>query len=148
MNIQINNDGNVLETFHEEINIVKNHDRSLAIITSGFIELLINNIIDEKCKVKSKNINNLSIKFILLNELGIIDDKLYDILKDFNKIRNKAAHKAQFNIDKDTQQRFNNGLKRFGLPDRYGENDFCIFCKQLLGTLWNANLDEVKDIII
>ena len=52
------NSNDVLATFIAEINCVKQHHRSLVIITHGFIELFLNRIIDEKCKHGKKSITS------------------------------------------------------------------------------------------
>ncbi len=54
-NSKKNND--VLESFFEELIAVEEHHRSLVIIAHGYIELFLNNIIDEKCKHGKKRIN-------------------------------------------------------------------------------------------
>ena len=91
--MQTNSNVDVLRAFFEEINRVQQHNRSLVIITQGFIELFINRIIDKKLKHGKKRItsNNrdfpLSVKLTLLNELNHIDDKMYSVLNAFRKIR-------------------------------------------------------------
>jgi len=148
-----NSDQDVLATFFGELNSVKQHHRSLGIITHGFIELFLNRIIDDKCKHGKKRItsNNrdfpLSVKLTLLNELSLIDDKIYRILDGFRKIRNRAAHEASFIITDADWQLLNRGLDRF----IYGEskrkpNDLSHFCQLLIGTIWNENLDILSNV--
>ena len=148
-----NNNDDVLITFFEELNRVKQHHRTLIIITQGFIELFLNRIIDEKCKHGKKRItsNNrdfpLSVKLTLLNELNHIDDKMYSVLNVFRKIRNRAAHEATFDINEVEWQKLNNSLDRFisGESTRKPD-DLPHFCKLLIGAIWNENLDVVSDI--
>ena len=84
------------------------YDASLAprfqvLITQGFIDLLVNAVIDAKCKNAKKITDNTrdfpySIKLLLLNELGLLSDSLYRALHEFKKYRNKAAHEPLFRL--------------------------------------------------
>ena len=78
----------------------------------------------------------------MLNELSFLDDTLFQILDKFRKIRNQAAHEASFSITATEWRILNNGLDRF-LPgeSKLKPNDLAHFCKLLIGTLWNENLD-------
>ena len=150
-----NNEQDVFATFIGELNSVKQHNRSLVIITHGFIELFLNRIIDEKCKHGRKRItsNNrdfpLSVKLTLLHELNLIDDKIYKILDGFRKIRNRAAHEASFIITDANWQLLNSGLDRFIIGEsKRKPNDLVHFCKLLIGTIWNENLDIVSNICL
>jgi len=149
----LENELGVLESFFRELSAVENHHRSLVIIAHGYIELLLNSIIDAKCKHGKERItkNNrdfpLSVKLTLLNELGIVDDSLFNILDKFRKIRNRAAHEASFSITTAEWQVLNNGLNRF-IPgeSKIKPNDLSHFCKLLIGALWNENLNVVSSI--
>ena len=153
VNPKKNND--VLESFFNELIAVKEHHRSLVIIAHGYIELFLNSIINEKCKHGKTRITKnhrdfpLSVKLTILNELGIMDDTLFQILDYFRKIRNRAAHDASFSITFDDWQLLNQGLDRF-IPEesKVKPNDLAHFCKLLIGTLWNENLDIVLNIIL
>lgn len=147
------NNNDALVAFYEELNSVKQHHRSLVIITHGFIELFLNRIIDAKCKHGKKRITSsnrdypLSVKLILLNELNYIDDRMYSILNGFRKIRNRASHDASFVITDENWRILNSGLDRFisGESNRK-PNDLLHFCKLIIGALWNENLDILLDI--
>jgi hypothetical protein len=101
MEIQKKDEG-VLESFFKELIVAEEHPRSLVIIANGYIELFINALIDGKCKNGKKRItkNNrdypFSVKLTLLNELNILDETLFQILDNFRKTRNRAAHDASF----------------------------------------------------
>lgn len=149
----LENGQGVLESFFKEFSAVENHHRSLVIITHGYIELLLNSIIDVKCKHGKARITKhnrdfpLSVKLTLLNELGIVDDTLFKILDKFRKIRNRAAHEASFSISTEEWKVLNNGLSRF-IPgeSKIKPNDLSHFCKLLIGAIWNENLDIVSSI--
>jgi hypothetical protein len=146
-------DNGVLEAFFEELNSVKAHHRSLVIIVHGYIELFLNSIIDNKCKHGKERITKntrdytLSVKLILLNELNILDDKLFNLLDKFRKIRNDAAHEASFKISETDWQILNNGLDRFIAGEsKLKSNDLPYFCKLLIGTICNEHLDILSNI--
>jgi hypothetical protein len=71
--------------------------RFKVLITQGFIELLVNAVIDAKCKNHKKITGNsrdfpYSIKLLLLHELGLLSDNLYRVLNQLRKHRDEAAH--------------------------------------------------------
>ena len=143
----------VLESFVEEIAAVDQHERSLVIITTGYIELFLNRIIDKKCKHGKKRItkNNrdypLSVKLTLLNEIGLLDNELFQILDNFRKIRNRAAHEASFLINDNEWKYLNKGLDRFIVHESMRKPyDLPNFCKFLMGTIWTENIPVLKDI--
>lgn len=75
--------------------------RFQVLITQGFIELLINAVIDAKCKNAARITGNsrdfpYAIKLLLLNELGLLSDSLYRALSQLKKHRNEAAHDPFF----------------------------------------------------
>jgi len=134
-----NKDKDVLETFFEELIYVEKHHRSLVMIAHGYIELFLNSIIDAKCKHGKKRITKntrdfpLSVKLTLLNELSLLDDKLFQVLDKFRKIRNRAAHEASFSITTEDWQILNNCLDRF-IPGESNRkpNDLAHFYKLLI----------------
>ena len=73
----------ILVSFFNELHKVEDNDRSLVVVSHGFIELLINTIIDAQLKHGKRKITNNnrdyphSVKLVILNELNIIDNKLY-----------------------------------------------------------------------
>ena len=89
-----------------EITMVKNNNRLLVLVTHGFIELLVNALIDHYLKNSKKVTNDgrsypHSTKLLLLNEVGIIDDNLYKVFNWFRKLRNRAAHQPIFKVNKE-----------------------------------------------
>ena len=77
--------------------------RFQVLITQGFVELLVNAVIDAKCKNAKKITDNsrdfpYSIKLVLLHELGLLSDSLYQTLNQLKKHRNKAAHDPFYDI--------------------------------------------------
>ena len=143
----------VIESFFEELVVAEKHPRSLVIIANGYIELFINTLIDEKCKNGKNNTtkNNrdypLSVKLTLLNELNVLDKRLFQILDNFRKIRNRAAHDPSFSITTADWGILNKGLDRFILGEsKRKPNNLAHFSKLLIGTLWNEHLDTMTKI--
>jgi len=122
-----------------EITMVKNNNRLLVLVTHGFIELLINALIDHHLKNSKKVTNDgrsypHSTKLLLLNELGIIDDNLYKVFNWFRKLRNRAAHQPIFKVNKDD-------LKNLR-PEKYkNPSNFYNLCmEELIGGFWNQHI--------
>ena len=122
-----------------EITMVKNNNRLLVLVTHGFIELLINALIDHYLKNSKKVTNDgrsypHSTKLLLLNELGIIDDNLYKVFNWFRKLRNRAAHQPIFKVNKDD-------LKNLR-PEKYkNPSNFYNLCMgELIGGFWNQHI--------
>ena len=77
--------------------------RFQVLITQGFVELLVNAVIDAKCKNAKRITGNsrdfpYSIKLLLLHELGLISDGLFQTLDQLRKHRNHAAHDPFFSM--------------------------------------------------
>jgi len=134
--------------FFRELSKVQDNQRLLVIVTHGFIELLINTIIDAHCNHGKKKITsntkdyNHSVKLVLLNELRLLDDCLYKILDWFRKLRNRAAHEPFFQLKEKDLDFANKSMDRFIPIDKLNPiNDLHKFCMLLVGTIWNNNLD-------
>lgn len=137
-----------LLAFFRELKKVADNQRSLVIVTHGFIELLINTIIDAHCKHGRKKITSnrrdysQSVKLVLLSELNVLDDRLYKILDWFRRLRNKAAHEPFFQLTPNDLNYAKNSMDRFFPHDPTKKvNDLNMFCKLLVGTIWNNNLE-------
>ena len=142
-----------LSSFYRELAKVEGNQRLLVIVTHGFVELLVNTVIDAHCRHGKKKItsNNRdfshSVKLVLLSELGLLDNKLYQILDWFRKLRNKAAHDVFFELTPDIVEFANKSMNRF-LPVEVAPvvDDLDQFCKLLIGTIWNKHLDVLLPI--
>ena len=122
-----------------ELDKVKDNHRSLILISHGFIELLINILVDTKCKNSnkiSKNAKDYShaTKLIILNEINVIPDDYYEYLEWFRKIRNKAAHRPLFKVTKSDMILLKND--KFINPDTLYN-----FCTKFVSALWNKYPD-------
>ncbi|MBC8198969.1 MAG: hypothetical protein ISS67_04115 [Desulfobacterales bacterium] len=127
----------------------------MVIITHGFIELLINTIITAHCKHGKKRIASnkrdysQSVKLVLLNELNVLDNRLFKILDWFRKLRNRAAHEPFFQVTQSDLEFAKKSMNRFIPVNEANElNDLNKFCKLLVGTIWNNNLDELLPVFV
>jgi hypothetical protein len=123
----------------DELRKFKGNDRSLVLIASGYIELLTEVLISEKCKNR-KIIENdrrsypFAAKLLLLNEVGVIEDSLYLWLDQFRKLRNRAAHDAIFSIG-------DSDRKNFHYLTGSTERELGPHCIILISRYWKAHSD-------
>ena len=126
----------MMETVLQEFELLQHHPRSCVIVMHGFIELLINTLIEAKCKSGRKIVYNNrdyphSIKLTILYELGILDEESFKRLNWFRKLRNDAAHEAIFTITSDRLQLF--------VGTQYADvSHFPLLCMEIFKNLWNA----------
>jgi hypothetical protein len=123
-----------------ELTRVADEPRMLVIVANAFLELLVNALIDAKCRhAKSISNNNrdfsYSIKLILLHEMGVLSDASFRRLDWLRRIRNDAAHKAFFSIGK---SELSNIIAEATLRD---PKRFDLVSWAIVGSLWNEHLD-------
>ena len=127
--------------FSREIARVKDNERLLVIVTHGFIELLLNVIIEAKCKrakkIKDSRDYPQSVKLVLLNEIGLIDDNLFKVLDWFRRLRNKAAHEPFFTLSDSDSDYINKTLK--SVPPGKAIGGLPRFCFQIVGMIWTPH---------
>jgi hypothetical protein len=129
----------LMEAVLREFELLQHHPRSCVIVMHGFIELLINTVIEEKCKSGKKMASNNrdyphSVKLTLLHELNLLDDESFKKLNWFRKLRNDAAHEAVFTITPDKLQMFA-GTKFADV------SHFPLLCMDIFMSLWNTYPD-------
>jgi hypothetical protein len=115
------------------------HPRLLVIITHGFLELLVNALVETKCKHGkrvSKNHRDYphSTKLVVLHELGVLTDDQFRTFDWFRDLRNKAAHEPVFTITKNRLSSLKN--MEFHDPGR-----FYHLCLSLIAGFWNEHVD-------
>jgi hypothetical protein len=130
-------DSTIIKIFRE-MSYSKDNSRLMVLITHGFIELLVNTLIESKCKNSKRLISNRrdyphSSKLLLLNELSIISDDQYRLLVWFKNLRNRAAHEPIFEITNQDLQRFKEAKDR-------DPNNFFMLCIAILSNLWNQHV--------
>jgi hypothetical protein len=95
-----------LAKFIAELTRVMDEHRMLVITTSGYLEMLVNTVIEVYCKnAKKINENNrdysFSVKLVLLHEMGKITDANFANANWLRNIRNRAAHDPIFEVTRD-----------------------------------------------
>jgi hypothetical protein len=103
-------------------------------------------LIDLKCKHGKKITDNNrdfphSTKLIILNELGHLDDELYEVLDWLRKLRNDAAHKPFFEMTR-------SGLASFKHTKSLKPEQFFTFLDWVIGTIMNRNLLDLAPIFL
>jgi hypothetical protein len=132
---------NPFELFFPEMELAKGSPRFQIIITNCIFELLVNTIIELKCKnAKAVAKYNYSTKLVLLHEMNLITNCQYTFLDAFRSIRNKAAHGAQFNLTEDMLTPFKDMLIRNKREQYYNKDGFHRICLLCLIELWNHNV--------
>jgi hypothetical protein len=144
-----------LLAFFDKIKKIKDDQRLLILVTHGFIELLFNLIIDKKCKHGKRKItsNNrdypFSVKMVLLNEMGLIDDWLYKIIDRFRRLRNRAAHEPFFKLKSNDLNFLEQSIKRFyPRTETINNYDLHAFYLGLIGSIWNTNLEILRPVFL
>lgn len=79
--------------------------RVAVLVAHGLVELMINVLIETRCKHGAKIVDNSrgfphSVRLLILHEKGVIADSWYEVLNRFRKLRNDAAHQPFFTVDK------------------------------------------------
>lgn len=127
----------LLQSVLKEFELLQHHPRSSVIVMHGFIELLVNALVEEKCKSGKKMSSNTrdyphSVKLTLLHELNILDDVVFKNLSWFRKLRNDAAHEAIFVVSPEKLQMF--------VETKFAEvQHFPLLCMDIFTALWNAH---------
>jgi hypothetical protein len=127
----------IIQVF-KELSLVQGHTRLLVLVAHGFIELMVNALIDHHLKNSKKVTSDSrsyphSTKLLLLNEIGIIDDQRYKVFDWFRKLRNKAAHQPIFRVTKNELSVIAD--KKYHDPEKLYE-----ICVDLIGGLWNQHI--------
>jgi hypothetical protein len=104
---------------------IKKDDRLAVIIFYASVEALLNFLIKKMCKHGSAIVKNMCFmnKVRILDEIGVIDDKLFKNLTLLKKLRDNAAHipaeklewKGKFDFHKESDY-YKNTVKKFGEP--------------------------------
>ncbi|ELE6591612.1 hypothetical protein NDJ14_16980 [Vibrio alginolyticus] len=122
-----------------ELSIVKDNTRLLILVTNGFLELLVNRLIETKTKNAKKISSNgqsfpYATKLLILNEIGIISDDDYKVFEWFRKLRNKSAHLPVFEVTK-------NELKQLSDQQYHDPANFYNLCTIFIGGFWNGHIE-------
>ena len=94
-------DRDMLFEFYQELDVVSGSPRSMIIITNTFLELLIDTLIEENLSTSGIIFENqqaytYSIRITFIQEAKLLPRTLCDHLRQFNSLRNEAAHDIKF----------------------------------------------------
>ena len=137
----------IIDAFVADMKLIGHTPRFQIIVTHGVLELLVNTLIELRCKNGGKIIEATrdyphSVKLVLLHEKGLIKDSHYRLLDGFRKLRNKAVHDAQFNLKPEMLTPFQ-GF--FATDKRYKLNDpknFGVLCGKIVLLFWDHRLND------
>lgn len=123
---------------HNELENSKDNQRALILITSSYLEMMVNFLVEKKCKnykkIRKENEFSYFFKLLLLNEIGLIDDNFYRRLEKFRDIRNGFSHNPLYKItEKNIGELSNNQYSKL--------DDFYSVCNILWIELWNQYQD-------
>ena len=129
-----------------ELSLVKDHSRMLVLVTSGLLELLINNLIEAKLKNGKRIMDDgrtypYSSKLLILHETSVISDNQYRLFDWFRKLRNRAAHEAIFHIT-------SSDLEKVADENFKDPKNFYNLCFHVFGGLWNEHVEIFSPIFI
>lgn len=129
----------ILESFFSDIDSVNHKPRFQIIVTGGYLELLVNTLIEHKCKSNGPKKFNYANKLVLLHEIGTISENEFEILNAFRDLRNEAAHVAQFTLTPEMIAPFLKNFKHYKSGRLFGIANFQQICHVILGGFWNAH---------
>jgi hypothetical protein len=137
----------IIDAFVADMKLIGHTPRFQIIITHGVLELLVNTLIELRCKNggkirKATRDYPHSVKLVLLHEKGLIKDSHYRLLDGFRKLRNEAVHDAQFNLKPEMLTPFQSF---FATDKRHKLNDpknFSVLCGKIVLLFWNHRLND------
>lgn len=133
-----------LLNFFKELAKVKNSQRSLALVTNGVLELFVETLIKASCRNHKRITEDnrsfpYSVKLLMLNEVGVLDDEYYKHLDWFRKIRNEAAHKPIFEVtDKSLKGHVS---VEYSDPEKLHD-----LCSTMISAFWNDYIDVLSPV--
>jgi len=130
----------IIETFVADINSVQHSPRFQIIVSNCILELLVNTLVEIKCKnAKSKNFSYAN-KLVLLHELKLIDDFYFVALDAFRDMRNAAAHEIHFQLTADMLKAFKGQVATLRTQKLDDPQHFTILCGEVVMGFWNCGV--------
>jgi hypothetical protein len=130
---------NPIAQYFPEINSVSHSPRFQVIATNGVLELLVNTLIEKKCRNERAHRFNYSSKLVLLNEMDILPDLQFKLLDAFRELRNRAAH-GGFDLTSAMLMPFADMSYRTARKDLEKPENFQHLCNILVCGFWNDNI--------
>jgi hypothetical protein len=140
-----------LENYFSDLHSANDSPRFQIVVTNGVLEMLVNALIENKCKNAGKMEKwNYGVKLILLNEMGILSDKFFTLLDEFRRLRNQAAH-GHFKLTAEMLIKFVDVKMNTVMEDPKTPADFLDLynfkhlCNLLFVGFWHEHLDVFKN---
>jgi hypothetical protein len=143
----------LIHRFVKEFSQVKGNLRFQVIVTHGVIELLVNTLIEHRCKHGKRMSERRrdyphSVKLVVLHEKGLLTDLQFKLLDWFRELRNDAVHEPFFEI---TPKRLEalKGVVSVGpktplhLPENFHE-----LCTTFVFGLWNHHVQLFAELFM
>ncbi len=129
----------------KELQDVRDNPRAIILVTHGFLEMMVDILVKEKCRKQSKILSSSqtfshAVKLIILNEIGAIDDESYIIYNKFRNLRNKVAHEPLFDF-----MNMNISFEKSNKP--LLAKDLLSFCQTIIVLLWNKHIEVFSPIL-
>jgi hypothetical protein len=143
----------VLKMFFKEFALLPIHARVQITVAHCYLELLVHLLAVHKCKNRKRIEDSNrdyphSVKIVLLHEMGLISGEQAEILHWFRKMRNDAAHQADFSLSKEDLRLFK-GWKTGPFVSEDGKYKISIplddpknihhLCVELVMGFWNTH---------
>jgi len=117
---------------------LKDNPRLLVLVAHGMLELMVNALIDAKLKNAKKVTSDTrgyphSTRLLVLNEMGVLSDRMYKSLEWFRRLRNRAAHEPLFEV---TAQDLQILREKYPNPDKLHK-----FMVDLMCGFWNQHTE-------
>ena len=133
----------ILPRVLSELEHYRENPRFLLILTCSFAELLVGTLLEARCK-DGKKINDnardfpFSVRLTLLYEMGLLHELHFSWLNWLRKLRNDAAHKADFRFTA-------NRMPEWGGPEHKTTDKLFSLCANVLCILWNQNTELYRE---
>lgn len=135
----------VLLKFHEELGKVSGNPRSMIIITNAFLELLIDTLIEEHFRTADIILSDTrtypySVRITFVQEAGFLPKPLCEHLREFNNLRNNAAHDIKFYGKAETTTYLKDKIEPLRKYYRLEKGaDLQRICTWISGDTWNKH---------
>jgi hypothetical protein len=124
--------------------------RFLVIIANSILELYVNAVIGNSCKngpiiITDSRTYPYGGKLVLLNEVGLLDDNQFQMLRVFKNLRNDAAHEPIFKLTRKKLEPFKD-LKHPGKRmDMQAPASFMFVCYYLVFGFFESHKKAITD---
>lgn len=132
--MDMKNPDDYLFKIFKELKSIKGNDRHYILVLNGFLEILVNVLIEDKLKEPKSIIrNNYATRLLFIYTTGLINNELYLALNVLKDIRNQAAHDPLFRVKTSDFKKLS---EEYNDPTR-----FEFTCIEIFAKFWNKYSD-------